>query len=86
MVAQTQLTTILGLDSSNSRIPLSSIASFAANPNTEIAYKQFCGDVYEIGVTEDMIHQQEDNILEILRSQGMITRSQTSGSNSGGQG
>lgn len=40
--------------------------------------------LYEIGVTEDMIHQKEkeDKILEILRSQGVIAGSQVG---SGGQ-
>ena len=73
---QAQLATLLGLHGMNSGISVTSIASFAANTNTETAYKQFCKELYRIGVTEDIIQQEKDKILEILRSQGMVTSSQ----------
>ena len=68
---------LLGLHGTNSGIPISSIASFAANTNTntETAYKRFCKDLLHTGVTEAMIQQKEDKILEILRSQGMVAES-----------
>ena len=75
---QARLAALLGLHGTNSRIPVASIASFAANTNPEIAYKQFCKDLYQIGVTEEIIQQKEDQILEILeilRSQVMVTSS-----------
>ena len=73
---QAQLATLLGLHRINSGISVTSIASFAANTNTETAYKNLCKELCQIGVTEDMIRQKEDKILEILRSQDMVTSSQ----------
>ena len=72
---QVRLAALFGLHA-DSRISVTSIASFAANTNTEMAYKQFCEELYQIGVTEDMILQNKDKILEILRSQGMVASSQ----------
>ena len=75
------MTVLLGLQSTaNSRILLPSIASFAANTNAETAYKQFCKDLYRIGVTEALVGQKEDDILEILKSQGMVASSQVGSS------
>ena len=75
------MTTLLGLDGANSRISITSIASFAANTNPGTAYRQFCEDLDKVGVTEEMIHQSEDNILEILGSQGMVASGDDDGSN-----
>ena len=70
---QAQLAALLGLCGTNSSIPVPPIASFAANADTEAAYKQFCKYLHqEIGVTDDIIRQKEDEIFEILRSQGMV--------------
>ena len=67
---------LLGLHGTNfTTVPVTSIASFAANTKTEIAYKQFCKDLYQIGVTEDIIQQKKGQILKILKSQGMVTSS-----------
>ena len=79
---QAQLTAVLGLHRTNSRISITSIASFAENANTRKAYKQFCRNLHKIGVTEDMIRQKEAEILDILRSQSSIA---TSGGNTGEQ-
>ena len=73
---QEQLATLLCLPGTNSRIPVTSIAAFVANTGTETAYKQFCNDLYEVGVTEDMARQNKDEILEILKSQGMVASTQ----------
>ena len=73
VVVQTQLAVLLGLHGTNTRIPVNSIATFAANSNLEIASKQFCEDLCQIGITEEIIRQKEDEILEILRSQGMVS-------------
>ena len=81
---QIQLAALLGLHgTANSRVSITSIASFAANTNTntETAYQQFCKDLYQIGVTEDMVRRKKDIILEILRSQSMFSSSQISDSN-----
>ena len=73
------MTALLGLYSTNSTIPVTSIAAFAANTNTETAYKQLCKDLYRVGVTEDMIQQTKKGILKILRSQGMVASQGTGG-------
>ena len=68
---QAQLGALLGLDG---RISVTSIASFVANTNTstETAYEQFCRDLYQVGATEDMMREKEDQVLEVLRSQDMV--------------
>ena len=79
---QTQLAALLGFHgTANSRVSVTSIASFAANTNTETAYEQFCKDLYQIGVTEDMVRRKKDIILEILGSQSIVASSQIGGSN-----
>ena len=105
---QAQLVVLLGPHGTNSRIPVTPIASFAANTNTEAAYKQFCNDLSQprhtekctrvltlkkkkkndlsqLGVTENIIWQKEDKIREILKSQGMVGRSQIDDNNVGDQ-
>ena len=78
---------MFGLHRTNS-ISVTSIASFAQNANTGKAYKQFCKNLYQIGITEDMIEEKQKEILDILRPQCTVTKGQISGSNShiGGQG
>ena len=39
----------------------------------EMAYKEYCEGLYRIGFTDNMILQQRDEILGILRSRGMVT-------------
>ena len=77
---QAQLACLFNLDGTNPRIPVTPIASFAANTNTEIAYKQFCKDLYQIGVKKGMIRRNEEKIQEILRSQDMVSSNQIGGS------
>ena len=84
---QTQLAALLGLHSTaNSRILVTSIASFAAKTNTETAYKQFCEDLYQIGVTEDMTRREKARILDLLKSQSMVCSSHIGGSKARDQG
>ena len=66
---QTQLAAILG-----HQISIASIASFSAKTGTKAAYKKFCEELYGCGVTKDLVRQKEDEILDTLRSQGMIAR------------
>ena len=80
---QAQLAALLRLHSINSGISITSIASFAANTNSETAYKHFCNELYRVGATEDIVREKEDKILEILTSQSMVASSQIDGS--GGQ-
>ena len=77
---------VLGLPHTNSRVSITSISSFAANLNTQMAYKQFFKVLHQIGVTEDTIHQKEDEILKILKSQGMVASNQIDGSHTGSHG
>ena len=78
------MTSILGLHRTGSKISVTTIASFAASTNARDAYKQFCRNLYQIGVTEDELRQKENEILEILRPQSILTSTQTG--NSGVQG
>ena len=75
-MVEAQLAALLGFHGMNTRIPITSIATFATTANTQIAYKQFYNDLCQIGITEDTLRQKEDEILEILRSQGMVSSSQ----------
>ena len=77
------MTAVLGLQRSNSRVSVTSIASFTENANTRKAYKRFCQNLSEIGITEDMIDEKENEILDILRPQSTATSSQIGGSNIG---
>ena len=54
------------------------------DPVLETAYKEYCKDLYSIGVTEDMIRQNEGKIRDILRSRGMVASNNAGGSNAGG--
>ena len=69
---QAQLAGILGLHHRSPRVSVTSIASFAANTNIQVAYRQFCKDLYRIGVTEDIVRRKNNEILATLRSQGMV--------------
>lgn len=64
---QTQLAAILG-----HQISIASIASFSAKTGTKAAYKKFCEELYGCGVTKDLVRRKEDEIIDTLRSQGMI--------------
>ena len=68
------------------RFDCTSIASFAANTNTQAAYKQFRRDLYQIRVTQDMIHSKENEMLRILRSRGRIASNQVCGGSIQDQG
>ena len=76
-----RLTVILGLHHTTEGISLTSIAAFAMNPNTLAAYKQLCEGLHQIGVTEEMLHLKEKEILACLKSQGMVAGDQIRGKN-----
>ena len=66
---------ILDTGPTSPTIPIASIASFAANCNAQEAYQQLCNDLYEIGVTEDVVCREENKILDALNSHGMVASS-----------
>ena len=70
---QARLTDVLGLHYLNSR---ASITSFAGSINTKKAYKKFFKNLYEVGVTKEMISQKESEILNIFKPQNTATSSQ----------
>ena len=78
---QAQLTSVLGLHRTSSKVSVISIASFVKDADTRRAYRQFCKNLHQIGVTEDMIRQKENEILEVLRSQSTAASSQIGSSN-----
>ena len=65
---------MLGLHRINSVVTLDSIEQ---DEDTKKAYRQFCKNMHQIGVTEDMIRQKENEILGILRSSSMAANSTT---------
>lgn len=73
---QARLTGFLGLHRTSSRVSLISIASFVENANTRKAYRQFCKNLHDIGITEDTIVQKEQEILGILQSHSIVANSQ----------
>lgn len=82
---RTQLNSVLGLHRTSSRVSVTSIASFAETADTTNAYRRFCENLYQSGVTEDMVRQKEKEILEILRPQRVVASSQVENSNIGDQ-
>ena len=47
----------------------------------EVAYKEYCENLYRMGVTEGMVQQIKGEILEVLRSRGIVGSSNSSGNN-----
>lgn len=76
---------ILDLHPSSSGISVTSIASFAAeaNTNTQATYNQFRKDLCQAGVPEDTIQQKEGEILDALKPQGIVTSNQIGGGDQG---
>ena len=60
---QDQIAGVLGLHRPASR---SSVTSFAGSINTKKAYKRFCKNLFQMGVTPEMIAQKEGDILNIF--------------------
>ena len=73
---QARLTDVLGLHRTNSRVSIDSITSFAGSINTKKAYKKFCKNLFQIGVTSEMISEKEKEILDIFNAQSTATSSQ----------
>ena len=69
---QARLTHVLGLQRTTSRVSIDSITSFAGSINTKKAYKKFCKDLYQIGVTSEMIGQKKEEILNIFKRQNTV--------------
>lgn len=44
-----------------------------ANTDTKAAYTQFCKDLSQIGVKEYTILQKENEILDVFKSQGIVS-------------
>ena len=66
---QAQLTDLLGLHRTSSRVSIDSITSFAGSVNTKKAYKKFYKSLFQTGVTAEMIKQKEAEILDIFKAQ-----------------
>ena len=71
----------LGLHRTTSR---SSITSFAGSIRTKMAYKQFCKNLFQMGVTSDMIAQKEEDILNMLNQPQDIATGPRDGGNGSG--
>lgn len=67
-----RLTDVLGLHRTSSRVSLDSITSFAGSVNTKRAFKKFCKNLFEVGVTAEIISQKESEILNILNPHNTV--------------
>ena len=76
---QIQLTKVFDLYHATSRVSLNSISSFIGSSNTKEACTEFCQGLYQIGVTADMISQNERAIHNIFKSQVTAISSQIDG-------
>ena len=77
---QSQLTDVLGLYRTNSRVSIDSVTSLPGSVNTKKAFKKFFKGLYEIGVTAEMIRQKEGEIRNIFKPQKAATISDIDGS------
>lgn len=48
---------------------MDSITAFAGSVSSRRAYKEFCKNLSQIGVTAEMINQKESEIFEIFKAQ-----------------
>ena len=76
---QGRIADAVGLHRTNSRASLDSITSFAGSINTKKAYKKFCKGLFQIGVTPEMISQNEAAIHNIFNPQNTASSSQVVG-------
>ena len=77
---QARLTDVLGLHRTSSRVSIDSVASFAGSVNTKKSFKRLCKDLYDIGVTAEVISQKKEEILNIFKPQNTISDGQIDGS------
>ena len=73
---QARLNNVLGLHRSHSLVSIDSITSFAGSINIKKAYKKFCKDLFQIGITADMISQKEKEISDLFKAQNTAASSQ----------
>ena len=71
---------LLGLHRTTSRSSIISFSSLAGSINTKMAYKSFCKKLFQMGVTSEMIAQNEGDILN------MLNRPQDTATSDGGNG
>ena len=77
---QARLTDVLGLHRTSSRVSIDSVASFAGSVNTKNSFKRLCKDLYDIGVTAEVINQKKEEILNIFKAQNTTPSGQIDGS------
>lgn len=82
---QAQLNNLFCLHRTDSRVSINSVTSFAGSINTRKAFKEFCKDLYNIGVTAEVIRQKKEDILNIFKSQDTAIASQIHDGNIAGQ-
>ena len=76
---QERMAGVLGLHRTTSRV---SLTSLPGSINTKKAYKQFCRNLFQMGVTSDIITQKERDILNML-NQPQDTATSGGGNGSG---
>ena len=78
---QARMAGVLGLHRTTSRV---SLTSLPGSINTKKAYKRFCKNLLQLGVTSDMIAQKEGEILNIFNQpQDTVTSGEKDSDDSG---
>ena len=76
---QGRIADAIGLQHTNSRASLDSVTSLPGSINTKKAYTKFCKGLFQIGVTPEMISQNEAAIHNIFNPQNTASSSQVVG-------
>lgn len=76
---------ILDLYSTNRNVSMDSITSFAESPNARKAFKEFCRNLSQLGVTAEMIKEKGPEILNIFKSHSVAISGQTCDGNTADQ-
>ena len=66
---QAQLTNVLGLHHSKTKVSIEAISSSIRGNNTKMAYKKLCENLHQIGITSEMMSRKKKEILEIIKPQ-----------------
>ena len=73
---QVQLNNLFDLHRTSSTVSIDSVASCASSINTKKAFTKLFQDLYQMGVSADIIKEKEKEIFNILQHQNAITGGQ----------
>ena len=73
---QVQINNLFDLHRTSSRVSIDSVASCASSSNTKKAFTKLFQDLYQMGVSADIIKEKEKEIFNIFQPQNAITGGQ----------